>query len=77
MADMPLVNIWLDALVPVNEGSSAKVLNAERARIMVDCYAKGLDTDQDTADNGEAMRRLSLTAEKVDLIIDHDAIDGE
>ena len=66
MADMPLVNIWLDGLTPVTEGGSGKTLNAERARIHIDCYAKGLDTDDDTyCEDGTAMRRLYYLKEQV------------
>jgi hypothetical protein len=65
MADMPLVNIWLDTLTPVSDGSSAKTLGAERARIYIDCYAKGLDTNQETADDGVAMRRLYYLKQQV------------
>ena len=58
MRDMPLVNIWLESLDPQRDGSSARTVAQEMARINVDCYAKGIDSDGDDLDDQPAMARL-------------------
>lgn len=65
MRDMPLVNIWLESLDPQREGSSARTVNHELARINLDCYAKGVDTDEDGLDDEAAMARLYYLKEQV------------
>lgn len=65
MRDMPLVNIWLESLQPQREGSSGRTTSQELARINVDCYAKGLDTDADGIDDSAAMARLYYLKEQV------------
>jgi hypothetical protein len=65
MRDMPLVNIWLESLDPQSAGSSARTVQQELARINVDCYAKGSDTDADELDDQSAMERLYYLKEQV------------
>jgi hypothetical protein len=64
MRDMPLVVVWLDSLTPQREGSSAKTVSQELARINVDCYARGLDDDGDGLDERAAMARLYYLKEQ-------------
>lgn len=65
MRDMPLVNIWLDTLSSQREGSSARLTQQESARINIDCYAKGVDTDADGYDDSKAMARLYYLKQQV------------
>lgn len=65
MRDMPLVNIWLESLDPQTQGSSARTVEQELARINVDCYAKGTDEDGDDLDDQTAMARLYYLKEQV------------
>lgn len=65
MRDMPLVNIWLESLSPQREGSSGRTTSQELARINVDCYAKGVDTDDDGLDDTIAMARVYYLKEQV------------
>jgi hypothetical protein len=65
MRDMPLVNIWLESLDPQAQGSSARTVQQELARINVDCYAKGTDEDGDDLDDATAMARLAYLKEQV------------
>jgi hypothetical protein len=65
MRDMPLVNIWLESLDPQSQGSSARTVEQELARINVDCYAKGADGDGDDLDDQTAMARLAYLKEQV------------
>ena len=64
MREMPLVNIWLESLDPQTAGSSAKTVGQFLARINVDCYAKGTDTDEDSLDDQAAMGRLYYLKEQ-------------
>jgi len=66
MRDMPLVVIWLGSLDTQNQGSSARTIQQEMARINVDCYAKGLDEHQEEdCDDQAAMRRLYYLKQQV------------
>lgn len=65
MRDMPLVNIWLDTLNPQREGSTAKLTGQESARINIDCYAAGKDTNGDGFDDSKAMARLYYLKQQV------------
>jgi hypothetical protein len=65
MREMPLVCIWLESLDPQREGSSSRTVNQELARINVDCYAKGTDTNDDGLDDSAAMARLYYLKEQV------------
>jgi len=65
MRDMPLVNIWLDTLTTMREGSSARLTQQESARINIDCYAKGVDTNADGLDDSAAMARLYYLKQQV------------
>lgn len=62
---MPLVNIWLESLAPVNAGSSAKTAEQELARINFDCYARGLLADDAEFDDVAAWARLNYLKEQV------------
>ena len=65
MRDMPLVNIWLDTLTTTREGSTARLTQQESARINIDCYAKGVDTNSDGLDDSAAMARLYYLKQQV------------
>jgi hypothetical protein len=65
MRDMPLVVIWLESLDTQRGGSSARTVQQELARINVDCYAKGTDTDGDDLDDQASMARLYYLKEQV------------
>lgn len=65
MRDMPMVNIWLDTLTTMREGSTAKLNQQESARINIDCYAAGKDTNADGYDDSAAMARLYYLKQQV------------
>lgn len=65
MRDMPMVNIWLDTLTTMREGSSARLTQQENARINIDCYAAGKDTNADGYDDSAAMARLYYLKQQV------------
>ena len=65
MRDMPMVNIWLDTLTTIREGTTAKLTQQESARINIDCYAKGADTNSDGLDDSAAMARLYYLKQQV------------
>ena len=65
MRDMPMVNIWLDTLTTIREGTTAKLTQQESARINIDCYAKGVDTNSDGLDDSAAMARLYYLKQQV------------
>jgi hypothetical protein len=73
---MPLVNIWLDSITPVPDGSSGKLQCQEIAKINIDCYARGIDTTESGKNDYKAMARLYFLKEQVRYalfsLINHD-----
>jgi hypothetical protein len=65
MRDIPLVVVWLESLSPAAKGSTAKLHEQETARINVDCYARGLDEDDDGLVDKAAMARLYYLKQQV------------
>ena len=65
MRDMPTVNIWLDTLTTMREGSSSRLVQQESARINIDCYAAGKDTTGDGLNDSAAMARLYYLKQQV------------
>lgn len=61
--DLPLVNVWLESLAPEGNGSG-RTVGQETATIIVDCYARG-DEDTDTTADEVAMARLYYLKEQV------------
>lgn len=56
LAQLPLVNIWLDMLTP-EEGSSGRTSEQETSEINVDCTARGEESEGAPSDH-DAMLRL-------------------
>jgi hypothetical protein len=65
MRDMPLVNIWGESVDPQSQGSSARMVTQDMCRINVDCYARGIDDNDDGDDDTKAMARLYYLRDQV------------
>jgi hypothetical protein len=73
---LPLINIWLESITPNQEGSSGRLQCQETARFNIDCYARGIDTNDDDLDDQKAIARLYYLKEQVRYalfsLINHD-----